>query len=183
MKITDQFREKYYPVFVERATEILGATLRIPRTEAQDLARDFTSAFLYSNSLYFTFDIKKGEVEPFFASWVRKSILSYRRNEWQWSHFALLEENLHGVKEEFSFEFEDWYNSLLFLLKDKYWVSSRNTVSYVDVVKAVANQLYHKDKCTLTDLCKELGVTFYTAKAVVKSLREVLNEQRLQGLI
>jgi len=188
MKINNQFREKYYPVFVDRATIILGATLRLPPKEARDLARDFTSNFLYSKSLEEHFDSSKGDIEPFFSAWVRKTAnLSYARGEHQWRTFSLLEDWSKGESVPFAYDFTNWFYSIITLLEGRAWVSGKVVIPYSEVFKAAALQVLKGElwngEVRLKRLAKTLGVSFNHAKGAFFSLRALLNAKQAQGLV
>lgn len=187
MKINNQFREKYYPLFVEKAACILGVSIRLSPMEARDLARDFTSAFFYSNSLMKTFDPSQGDIEPFFSSWVRRTLMSYTRGEYQWRNFTVLEEWMKGHTPLYSFEFDDWFRSILNLIEGRVWVSGDTVVPYARVFKAASIQVLSGElwggSVVFKKLAKTLGIRPLEAQNAFLSLKEILIAKRSQGLV
>jgi hypothetical protein len=188
MKITNQFREKYYPIFVEKATRIIGASLHVSKPEARDLARDFTSAFFYSHSLMKTFDSSKGDVEPFFSSWVRKTLaLSYSRSEYKWRNFSALKEWMKAPAVPCSYDFYNWFNSIVKVIEGRVWASDDVEIPYSRIFKAASIQILNDElwggQVTFKGLAKTLGVKPEQAKKAYLSLVEVLCVKRSQGLI
>lgn len=188
MKITNQFREKYYPIFVEKATRIIGASLHISKVEARDLARDFSSSFLYSRSLMENFDSSKGDVEPFFSSWVRKTLpLSYARKECQWRTFSLLKDWVKAPPIAYSYDFDNWFHSIVEVIGGREWVSGDTIIPYSRVFKAASIQILTDElwggQVTYRGLAKVLGVKPEQAKKAYLSLVEMLRAKRSQGFI
>jgi len=188
MLIDNQFREKYYLTFVKKATLIIGATLNTSVAEAKDLAKDFTSAFLYSRSLMSTFNSSKGDVEPFFSSWVRKTISSYSRSESQWRSFKLLEDWMRPSTSGYHpYDFIDWFQSIVDVLGGREWVSGDTVIPYSRVFKAASLQVLTNDlwgdKVRYNELARVLSIKPVEAKNAYLSLTEILHDKRSKGVI
>jgi hypothetical protein len=143
---------------------------------------------LYSKSLTENYDSSKGDVEPFFSSWVRKTVnLSHARGEYQWRTFTLLEEWTKGESVPFTYDFTNWFYSIINLLEGRAWVSGKVVIPYSEVWKAAAVQVLNDElwggNVRLKQLAKTLGVSFAHARAAFYSLRALLNAKQAQGLV
>lgn len=187
MKIDNHFREKYFPIFVEKAAYLIKVSLRISPAEARDLASDFTVSFLYSRSLLVSFDSSKGDIEPFFSSWVRKTLWSYNRGEKQWRTFSELKEwSLESSSFNY-FDFKNWFYSIVEVIGGRAWVSGNIEVPYSKVFKAASLQVLTNELCggkvRYNELARVLGLQPPQAKKAYLSLVELLNDKRSQRLI
>jgi len=187
MKITEDFIISHYTSLKQKAYYILKGIFELPSTKIEMLAEDVTTKFFYSNSLRDNYSPLKGEVQPFFSSYVRKS--AQRLRETMRKHYAVPFEPwmAESYVPTLAYDFTNLLSSFIQCLHGKALMSRGKKISYGKLFKSTVIQILNGDmwgdniNCTL--LAKDLGATKSDVSYALAKMRETLNEKRSRGVI
>lgn len=187
MEVTENFIVLHYVPLKQKAYYILKGIFELPAHEIEVFAEDITTKFFYSNSFKDNYSPLKGEVQPFFSSYVRKS--AQRLRDSMRKHYAISFEPWmsESYVPSLPYDFADLLMSFIRCLQDKMWVSRGKKISYGKLFKAIVIQTLSGDtwgdnvNCTL--LAKKLGAKKSDVSFALVKMREILNEKRAKGVI
>jgi len=190
MKTIHQLVEENYTSFKHTATLILRG--KIPFSdyqtqELEDLAHRVVAEFFGSDSLSYTYDETKGNLEGYFVSYTMLRIRSLRR-EWNKESITLtLEPWMAGVPRsaggESQYDVLNYYESVLTLLGQRAFKTRKGLIPYKVVFQLMVLQSFQKDEVTFANIKRKLGVNKHLARFMCVKLREFLHGKQAEGLL
>lgn len=190
MKTTRQLLEENYTPFKRIAFLILRGHDPfcdfIPG-ECYDLAHRIVVEFFVSDSLNYTYDGTKGNLEGYFVSYSRKRIMSLRREHNKQLRVLSLEPWMIGMSAvdstRSSYEKLDWYQSVLALMQKKTFSTVKGCIPFSVVWNVVVLQMLQEGRMTKAHLQRTLKVSKPLAKRMYNRVWEFINGKRAEGLL
>jgi hypothetical protein len=189
MKTIRQLLEENYVSFKKKAFLILRGHdpfSTFHPEECEDLAHRVVLDFFVSDSLNYTYDETKGNLEGYFVSYTRLRIRSLRREFNKQLKTLSLTPQMAGLplvnSGEFFYEMINCYKSMLFSMKRKSFKTTKGWIPYSFVWHIAIMQKLQEGRVTNVHLERTLKVSKPLARSMYIKLWEFVDGKRAEGL-
>lgn len=190
MKTTRQLLKENYTPFKKKAFFILSGHIPFSEfcpKEREEVAHRIVFEFFVSDSLNYTYDETKGNLEGYFVSYTRLRIRSLRREYNKQVTTLTIEPWMERVSSEIDhtrfYEILNGYQTLSTLMGRKFFRTAKGRIPYNLVWHVAVKQMLYEGKVTNVYLQKYLKVSKPLARMMYEKLWEFINGKRAEGLL
>ena len=188
MTVSSEFIIQNYPRLKSRAISILHFHFSFDPYECESYAEDITTRFLFSRSLSEVYPPEKGELLPFFNSYVQKSVMGIREKLAAKKSYPLYAwtSNASYVM-AFSSELDNWLNSIYRVLRGRVWqcqdkILSLEYLCRIIVAQTISEGLF-KRGVNQANLSRVLKISKEHLVVAIRLMRDILYKARRDGII